>query len=146
MDLKDEYVQLAEKMFGIIGVGAINCNDDEELCEEYSVYSTPTIKIFTENDSDQGTVYTGKKTWKAISARAANLMMNFVRIVGPSNYESFVSDSASKNKILLFTDKKSTSPLFKSLSKTFKDQLAFGEVRKAQDESEAESLFKKFNI
>lgn len=107
-------------MFGIIGVGAINCFDAEELCEEYNVYSQPKIKIFSEKDSDLGTDYNGKKTWKAISARATGMMMNFVRIVGPNNYDSFVSDNAGKNKILLFTDKKSTSPLFKALSKSFK--------------------------
>ena len=63
MAYKDEYVALAEKMFGIFGVGAINCQEDEELCEEFSVYSTPTIKIFTEKDSDDGEVYAGKKSW-----------------------------------------------------------------------------------
>ena len=32
--------------------------------------------------------------------------------------------------VLLFTDRKTTAPLFKSLSKTFKDKLVFGEVKK----------------
>jgi hypothetical protein len=107
-------------MFGIIGAGAINCHDEEELCEEYEVYSTPTFKLFSEF-SETGTVFNGKKTWKALAARATSMMMDFVRSVGPSNYDSFVSEAPNKNKMLLFTDKKSTSPLFKSLSKTFKD-------------------------
>lgn len=54
MDLKDEYITLAEKMFGIFGVGAINCDEEEELCEEFGVYSSPQIKIFTEKDTDEG--------------------------------------------------------------------------------------------
>jgi hypothetical protein len=33
--LKDEYRLLAEKMYGIIKVGAIDCSEDEELCEEF---------------------------------------------------------------------------------------------------------------
>jgi thioredoxin-like negative regulator of GroEL len=53
-DLKDEYKLLAEKMFGIIKVGAIDCHAEEELCEEFSVYDTPKIKIFTENAHDDG--------------------------------------------------------------------------------------------
>lgn len=61
------------------------------------------------------------------------------------NYESFINDDASKNKILLFTDKKKTSPLFKSLSKAFKDRLSFGEIRKSE-ESGSEGLFKKFGV
>ena len=68
-------------------------------------------------------------------------MQSFVRIVTNENYESFTSEEPNKNKILLFTDRKSTAPLFKSLSKSFKDRLLFGEIRK--DEKE---LFTKFKI
>ena len=52
--IKDEYRMLAEKMYGIIKIGAVDCEEDEEVCEEFSVYSTPTILIFTENYSDDG--------------------------------------------------------------------------------------------
>jgi hypothetical protein len=37
---------LAEKMYGIIKVGAIDCGNDEELCEEFAVYSTPILMVF----------------------------------------------------------------------------------------------------
>lgn len=70
-------------------------------------------------------------------------MQSFVRSVNSANYESFLKDDESKNKILLFTDKKNTSPLYKSISKTYKDRMSFGEVRKAEEES---GLFAKFNI
>jgi hypothetical protein len=59
--LKDEYKTLADKMFGIIKVGAIDCAIEEELCEEFSVFDSPTIKIFTEKLSDDGVTYKGKK-------------------------------------------------------------------------------------
>jgi len=74
VDLKDEYIQLAEKMFGIIKVGAINCNNEEELCEEFSVFETPSILIFTEAVSDDGQKFTGKKQWKSISTAASAKM------------------------------------------------------------------------
>lgn len=72
--MKDTYVQFAEKMFGIFGVGAINCHADEELCEEFSVYTTPTIKIFTEKDTDEGQIYSGKRDWQRLSAACAKQM------------------------------------------------------------------------
>jgi thioredoxin-like negative regulator of GroEL len=37
---------LAEKMYGILKVGAVDCEEDEELCEEFSVYSMPTILMY----------------------------------------------------------------------------------------------------
>ncbi len=51
---KDEYNTLAEKMYGIIKIGAIDCREEEELCEEFSVYTHPTIKVFTEDYGDDG--------------------------------------------------------------------------------------------
>mmetsp|Transcript_780 Transcript_780/g.1389 ORF Transcript_780/g.1389 Transcript_780/m.1389 type:complete len:380 (+) Transcript_780:703-1842(+) len=140
-ELKQEYTTLAEKMFGILQIGAIDCHDEEELCEEFSVYDTPLIKIFTENAADDGEKFTGKKTWQKISGAAANKMQNFVRVVNEDNYEQFLEEEPSKNKILYFTERKSTAPLFKSLSKTYKDKLVFGEIRSSE-----KGLFKKYGI
>lgn len=41
---------------------------------------------------------------------------------------------ASKYKVLLFTERKTTAPIFKALSKQYKDKLLFGEVRKSENE------------
>ena len=46
-----------------------------------------------------------------------------------------------KNKILLFTDKKSTPAIFKALSKKYLGKLIFGEARKSDEE-----LCAKFQI
>ena len=51
------------------------------------MFETPTIKIFTENASDDGEVFRGKNDWKSISAAAANKMQSFVNIVTLENYE-----------------------------------------------------------
>ena len=138
--LKDEYRLLAEKMFGIIKVGAIDCKEEEELCEEFSVFDYPQIKIFTENANDDGEVFKGKKEWKSISNAAAVKMQSFVRVVNNDNYDKFIEEQPEKRKVLLFTDRKSTAPLFKSLSKTYKDKLVFGEVKKDPE------LQKKFGV
>ena len=142
-DLKDEYKLLAEKMFGIIKVGAIDCHEEEELCEEFGVYDTgsaPKIKIFTENAHDDGQNYEGKKEWKAISASAAAKMQSFVSVVTDENYEKFIETDQHKNKVLIFTERKNTAPLIKSLSKTYKEKLSFGQVKKDPE------LFKKFGV
>lgn len=64
-------------MYGVISVGAVDCKEDEEVCEEFSVYDGGkglTIKIFTENVNDDGTVYSGKKDWKSIAGAATKKM------------------------------------------------------------------------
>ena len=72
--LKDEYKTLAEKMYGIVKVGGIDCREDEELCEEFTVYSVPKIVVFSENYGDEGEEYRGKMEWKPISSFATSKM------------------------------------------------------------------------
>ena len=61
-------------------------------------------------------------------------------MVTQENYEDWVETANGKGMVLLFTDRKSTAPLFKSLSKFYKDKLVFGEVKKEPE------LLKKFGI
>ncbi len=142
--LKDEYRALAEKMYGVLKVGAVDCQEDEELCEEFAVYSIPTIMVFQENYSDDGERYTGKPEWKSIANFATAKMQSFVQLVtgAGDSYTSFVERDPTKYKVLLFTERKTTAPIFKALSKQFKDKLLFGEVRKSQ----AEDLVAKFKV
>lgn len=109
----------------------MDCHEDEELCEEFSILNSKKkiIKIFTENTYDEGIIYKGQMDWKLIAGAAQRKMQNFVSIVNKENYENFVQENPQKNKIVLFTDKKYTIALFKSLSKTYKDKLVFGEIR-----------------
>ena len=71
---KDEYVSVSEKLYGIIKVGAIDCLSEEELCEEFSVYSVPTILIFSENIADDGDKFEGELTASNIANAAAKKM------------------------------------------------------------------------
>ena len=83
--MKDEYRALAEKMYGVLKVGAVDCQDDEELCEEFAVYSVPTIMVFQESYSDDGESYTGNVEWRSIANFATKKMQSFVSIVTGEN-------------------------------------------------------------
>lgn len=76
--------------------------------------------------------YKGKMDWKSISSFATSKMQNFVSLVNKDNYEDFIKRDSSKNKILIFTERKTTAPLYKAMSKTYKEKLLFGEVRKSE--------------
>ena len=126
---KEEYVNISERLSGVIKVGAIDCLQEEELCEEFSVYQVPTILIFSENFSDDGEKYEGEMNASQIMNAAAKKMQNFVSKVTEDNFESFVErDRATKHKILLFTEKKSTPTVYKALSKKYLDRLTFGQI------------------
>lgn len=140
---KDLIRDLAFKLYGIIKVASVNCQEDREdaLCEELGAYSTPRIIVFPANIAAEGIQYEGPMTYQAISNFAANQMENFVRFVNDENYNSFASEEPEKNKVLLFTSRKSTPPVLKALSKEFKGRLIIGEVRQT-----SKGLIEKFGI
>ena len=126
----------------MIKVGAIDCLQEEELCEEFSVYSVPQILIFSENFADDGDKFTGTMSANHIMNAAAKKMQSFVNVVTAENIESFIErDRATKNKIILFTEKKTTPTVYKALSKKYLERLNFGEVKQAE-----EALVKQFQI
>jgi hypothetical protein len=68
-------------------------------------------------------------------------MQNFVRVINKDNYNDFTTSHPERYHVLLFTSKKSTPPLFKSLSKDYLNHLNFGEIRQSETE-----LIKTFNV
>ncbi len=124
---------LAEKAYGIFKVAAVNCRSDEEICEEFSVRSTPLIVYFPES-SDDHEVYRGVKKWEEIFNFGAKRMQSFVRSINKENYGDFVTENPAQHKVLLFTQRKTTPPLFKALSKHFKGRLSLGTVRQSEIE------------
>lgn len=72
---------------------------------------------------------------------ATSKMQNFVRLVTTKNFHEFVEVDPQIGKILIFTDKKVTTPQLKAFAKEFKGRVNFGEVRANDVE-----LFCKFNI
>jgi len=54
-------------------------------------------------------------------------MEDFVIILSGFNFQEFIEKQ--KSKVILFTNKKSTPPLLKALSKEFKGKLEFGMSR-----------------
>lgn len=128
-------------MYGIFGTGAIDCIQEEELCQEFLIFETPTVVAFSENSSDDGDKYKGAFKWNKISKFASKKMTSFVSIVNTDNYLSFIQREPESHKILIFSDKKSPNALIKTLSRYFKGKLLFGFVRKEESD-----LIQKYNI
>eukprot|EP00331_Platyophrya_macrostoma_P014985 CAMPEP_0176473180 /NCGR_PEP_ID=MMETSP0127-20121128/42156_1 /TAXON_ID=938130 /ORGANISM="Platyophrya macrostoma, Strain WH" /LENGTH=298 /DNA_ID=CAMNT_0017868133 /DNA_START=9 /DNA_END=901 /DNA_ORIENTATION=- len=140
---KDLIRDLANRLYGIIKVAAVNCQEDREeaLCEDLGAYSSPRIMVFPANIAAEGIQYDGDMNYNAISNFAAAQMESFVRLVNDANYMTFATEDPEKNKVLLFTSRKSTPPVLKALSKEFKGRLIIGEVRQA-----SKGLVDKFQI
>ncbi|CAD8120784.1 unnamed protein product [Paramecium sonneborni] len=132
-------IELAEKYAGIFRVAAIDCEDDEALCEdEFQVKRYPTVSIYASRLSAEPIKYTGKWELNEMAKEAVDLMEDFVIVLSGFNFQEYIEKS--KPKVILFTNKKSTPPLFKALSKEFKGKLEFAMIR--QSERQLTSIFK----
>jgi len=119
-------------MKGIVRVGAVNCDEHKDLASAFGVKGFPTIKIFPSKmtPSKDGKGY-HKAPIDYNGARTAADISNFA-------VEQLPSELA---KVLLFTDKSSTSNLYKALSIDFHHALNLAEVRKSENE-----IIKKYEI
>jgi DnaJ family protein C protein 16 len=131
---------LAEKTYGIFKIGAISCKKDEEICEDFDIFKTPMILYFPETAEKQER-YEGIKTYEEIFKFGSTRMQSFVRVINSNNYMDFIKENNHMHKVVLFTQRKTTPPLFKALSKHFKGKINFGEIRQSEKD-----LSQKYNI
>ncbi|KAM3135307.1 hypothetical protein pb186bvf_012605 [Paramecium bursaria] len=137
---KKALVELADKFEGIFRVASIDCDDEEELCEdEFSVTQYPSILVFPAKINSKPTKYKGSWEVNDLARTPIDLMEDFVQIVNENNFENFIQ--AVKPKTILFTNKKATPPLLKALSKEYRGKLEFGLVRFSET-----TLINQFNI
>ena len=128
-------------MYGVVRLGAIECKEEQEMCEEFTVNKAPSILVFTEFQNDKGEIYKDKIELSAMQNFLSNKMQNFVNIVTHENFKEFLGREPSKKLVLLFTERKQTAPLIKALSKQYKSKIIFGEVRSSEQE-----LISKYQI
>ena len=133
-------IEFGDKTQGLFNAGAVNCIDDEEICDEFDVKQTPIIVYFSENEKEYNN-YGGKLDFNTLFNFATKRMSYYVNDVKKDKLNEFFAKRAEKYHVLLFTSKNSTPSMYKALSKLFINKLIFGEVM----QSEAE-LIKIFNI
>jgi len=139
---RDAYKEVAEKLSDSIKVAAVNCheNADARVCEDLKVHEIPKILVFPPNQTEPFT-YDGPIQFGSMASFAVEHMENYVKLVTENTYNTFIDEDPNMPKVLLFTSKKATPPLFKALSRDFKGRIVFGEVRDFST-----SLIQKFQI
>jgi len=135
--LAPEYDKAATNLKGIVRVGAVNCDEQQELCGSFGVKGFPTIKFFPstfkEVPNKKGAYhkepedYNGARTAAAIVNFAVSKLPSFFTSVTSANHDKFLSQDLPK--VLLFTNKDKTSDLFKALAVDFHHGLLLGEVK-----------------
>ncbi|KAI8978532.1 thioredoxin-like protein [Pilobolus umbonatus] len=146
--------KVASNLKGLVTVTAINCDEDKNkgICGQYQIQGFPTIKVFsTEKRVDKRTGKATKSATDYQGPREAKSLVDYLLSLQPSEVRYLKKDSKdvkskksmtldqfyqfkneSMPKVLLFTHKPSTTPLYKAVSVEFKNKVLFGEVKQSE--------------
>jgi len=138
-----EYARAAKNLHGIVHVGAVNCDEQKQICGAFGIQGFPTVKIFPWStvpvpDGQPGQVmkepteYNGQRTASSLAKAAIDMVPNFVHKIDGESEEKFMKNTLGK--VLLFTDKKTVPTLFKALALEYRNRLHFGWIKSTEKE------------
>ena len=134
-------IEFANKSDGLFNVGAVNCYNDEEICDEFDVKQTPTVLFYPESSEKEHETYSGKLEYNSIFNFAVKHMSYYVNDITKNNINDFFNKSPTKYHVLLFTSKSSTPSIYKALSRFYLNKLIFGEIKHSDKD-----LVELFNV
>lgn len=133
-------------MDGLAKVAAINCDDDDnkQLCGQMGVRGFPTLKIMTPSKKagkPRMEDYQGARTAKAIVEAVVDRIPNHVKKLADKDLDDWISQDSEAPKLILFTEKGTTSALIRALAIDF-----LGTVKVAQIRSKETSAVDRFGV
>lgn len=133
-NLKPEYVALARELQGYAKVGAVDCTDEERLCEEHGIKGYPTLKLFYEGGS---VPYEGGRTMRDMKEFVLGHIpgTSLYNVRQPKSVASVVAEAAKKKTnmaAIYLTESESASAIGRAVSFQLRKDLAFGESRGAK--------------
>jgi len=139
--LAPQYEKVAKNLHGLVKVGAVNCDEEKQLCGQFGVRGFPTLKLFpvektynpyTKKSGKLPSDYNGPRSAKGMVDTVLSQLPNYVHVVKGENATDFLEDEYPK--ALLFSDKEGTSPLFRSLAIQYKGRMRFGQALATEKE------------
>jgi len=144
------YEEFAKAMKDFVRIYAVNCDQIEPtnvdshfpLClaenEQYLpylvAYEPPATKMNPYTHQPSKPIehsYQGNGDLKSLANFARQHMPAFREVIkSRDDLETFLGDSTVPNKVILFTNKTQTSPLYKSLASEYRDRLLVSFVKK----------------
>jgi len=132
MIIADQLIKLTKLAEGVFHVGSLNCIEQEELCEDFGVYDTPKLLLYTQNSNEEPITYRKEYKSEDMMSLAVSNMHDFLEIVNHNTHEEFMNRYPQQVKVLYFTSEASNPPLLKILSSEYRGYLHFGLIRSSE--------------
>ncbi|KAL4802668.1 hypothetical protein BDV18DRAFT_146276 [Aspergillus unguis] len=145
-NLKPAYEKAAKNLDGLAKVAAVNCDEDanKQFCGQMGVQGFPTLKIVTPSKKPgkpRVEDYQGPRSAKGIVDAVTDRIPNHVKRVTDKNLDEWISEDKEAPKVLLFTEKGTTSSLIRALAIEF-----LGSIKVAQIRNKESDAVEKFGV
>lgn len=124
-DEEEALKNFATKYKGILNVASVDCDKLKEVCSSYGIRSVPTLKIFLEDKSRGPLEFRSIISVQNLEREVIPKLQNHMIKAGSRNIEELKQRALKENKhiFIVYPTKRTTSPIFMSLSTLFKDAL-----------------------
>ncbi|KAL2374758.1 protein disulfide-isomerase [Blastomyces gilchristii SLH14081] len=133
-NLKPAYEKVAKSLEGLVKVAAVNCDDDsnKQFCRQMGVKGFPTLKVITPSKhpgKPRVDDYQGPRTAKAIVDYVVEMIPNHIKRLQDENIDGWLQEANDTAKLILFTEKGSTSALLRSLAIDYLGSISIAQIR-----------------
>ncbi len=139
-NFRNLFINLSKKIDRSIKIGAVNCDTDEEICEEFDIKKINEILFLSDNIKEKNIIYNGDLSVQKLIEFGEKYLINYVIKVTDKNYKNFINKNDNLFHVILFTEKTETPSIYRIISKNYNEKFVFGMVNKNDKE-----LINKFN-
>lgn len=130
--LVPEFERASRSLDGIVKFANLDCDEEanKATCARYSIQGFPTIKLFPATTKRLPRDYRGERNAKSLVEYAVDSLPRSVTKVNAEDIKGFVVEKDPETpKVVLFSNKPTSSPLYKSLALDFRKSMVFAIAR-----------------
>ncbi|GAC97892.1 hypothetical protein PHSY_005480 [Pseudozyma hubeiensis SY62] len=129
--LVPDYSKVAAQLDGVVKLASIDCDDDKNkpTCGKYGIQGFPTLKLFPPTKKRLPKDYQGPRSAKDIAAYMVDALPLGAKKLKAEELQEFADEDAETPKVILFSKKPTSSPLYKSLALDFRRSVSFAFLR-----------------
>lgn len=129
--LVPDYSKVAAQLDGVVKMASIDCDDDKNkpTCGKYGIQGFPTLKLFPPTKKRLPKDYQGPRSAKDIAAYMVDALPMGAKKLKAEELQEYAEKDAATPKVILFSKKPTSSPLYKSLALDFRKSLSFAFLR-----------------
>eukprot|EP00439_Symbiodinium_sp_Y106_P027997 s3255_g3.t1 len=128
-EVRGEYIKFADTFKDFLNIGAVNCRQQPDVCSKASINEYPAFRWFGEDKGTPPEIFSeGTPSAKNLGKWASAMMPDYTTVLQDKHELRKWLDNVKGPHILLFTDKMSSPPMWKGLSREFNGRASLATV------------------